>query len=163
MPWICLVSRILRKLQLIGEADECPPRCNEMFQEDGWTCGLWTARWVERSLRELRGEGRLRPASIKDAMVRGNEFIKKIKDAGIKPKAKAKPEAKAPAKPKVYKSVEPVFETLEQALKAALTCTKCLPTKHGTKGCRACMGECFEQIRQKGSKPAKPDEGGKPE
>ncbi len=145
-------TRILRRLKLIGEAEECPATANEAWQVDGWSCGLWAARWCERSLRELRGEARARPFSIKDCVVRGNEFIAKIKAAGLVPKAKAKAEAKAEptAKPeKVYKVAEPIFDTLEEALEAGKKCTKCLPTKFGTKGCRACMGEHFEQIRMK--------------
>ena len=93
----------------------------------------------------------MRQASVADVTARGNDFIARVKAAGIKPTAKA--ESKPESKLKVYKSVEPVFETFEQALTAATACSKCLPTKFGTKGCRACMGEWFEQIRQKGSKP----------
>ena len=139
-------TRILHRLEVIGKEDECPPRCNQAFQQDGWSCGLWVARWFERSLRELAGQARIVPFSLKDLTVRGNEFIKKIKDVGIEPKPKAKPE---PKPDKLYKSVEPVFATFEEALEAAKKCTKCLPTKFGTKGCRACMGEHFEQIRIK--------------
>ena len=96
----------------------------------------------------MRGEARVRPASIKDIRVRGNEFIKKLKDYASKPEPKAKPAPKAKA-PKEYKTNEPVFECLEDALEAAHKCTKCLYTKQGTKGCRACMGEWFEEIRLK--------------
>ena len=85
-------------------------------------------------------------------MVRANEFISKVKQAGIKPLAKAKPEAKAEVKAKIYKHIEPKFETLEQALEAAKSCKTCLPTKHFTKGCRACMGELFEEFRLRAKK-----------
>ncbi len=109
---------------------------------------MWACRWVERSLRELRGEARLPPPSLKDVITRGNEFIEKIKESGAKPKAAPKPK---PEKPKASSksSVEPKFETLEKALEAAHACSKCIATKFGTKGCRACMGELFEEIRQK--------------
>jgi hypothetical protein len=40
-------------------------------------------------------------------------------------------------------------ETFDHALAAGHLCTKCIGTKAGTKGCRACMGEWFEQIRKK--------------
>ena len=53
-----------------------------MYQKDGWSCGLWATRYIERSLRERRGEGRLPPASVHDMVVRSNEFIDKIKAAG---------------------------------------------------------------------------------
>ena len=144
---------------------------NELTQRDGWSCGLWVIRWIERSLRERRGEGRLPPPSIKTVVDRGNEWIDKIKSAGLseetraeakakaKARASAKTEAKAEAKrqaqrraTKTPKQIEPVFASLEEALEAASKCKKCLPTKYGTKGCRACMGEWFESIRQKGKK-----------
>ena len=88
---------------------------------------------------------------------RANEFIGKLKQARVKSsEAKAKAEAKAQATAKARarelarKPVEPVFASLEEALVAAQACTKCLPTRLGSKGCRACMGEFFEHIRQKG-------------
>ena len=141
------VEKILKNLHIVDEDFECPPRSNKLFQRDGWSCGIWACRWVERSLRELRGEGRSLPPSIKDCWVRGNEFIDKIKAAAPKPKAEPKPKAKPEPKPR--KIVEPTYDTLEKALEAAKKCSKCLPTKAGTKGCRACMGEWFEEIRQK--------------
>ena len=143
-------TRILRKLELIPEGESCPSKGNVTFQKDVWSCGLWSTRWFERSLRELRGEARAKPLSLERMVARGNEFLEKIQSAGIEPKAVAKAEPKAKDKPKkVYKQVEPVYETFEEALEAAKDCKKCLPTKFGTKGCRACMGEHFEQIRLK--------------
>ena len=157
-----MVERILRKLGIVGEDWRCPPRCNSSSQTDPWSCGLWATRYIERSLRERRGEGRSVPASISDMTSRANEFISKIKKAGqedlerqakakakAKSKAKAKAKAQAEADERARVQVEPVFETLEEALEAAKLCKKCLPTKFGTKGCRACMGEFFEQIRLK--------------
>jgi hypothetical protein len=44
---------------------------------------------------------------------------------------------------------ETQHETFDHALAAVHLCTKCIGTKAGTKGCRACMGESFEQIRKK--------------
>ena len=115
------------------------------------------------------------PPSLKAMQDRGNEFIYKIKEAGVseetraearakasargKAKAKAKGEAKQQAQRRATrkpKQIEPEFATLEEALEAAKLCKKCLPTKFGTKGCRACMGDFFEEIRQKG-KPEKPE------
>ena len=160
-----MVERILKNLHLVDETWVCPPRCNSSFQIQGWECGIWAVRYLERSRRERRGEGRLPPASLGEIVTRTNEFIEKIKAAGKedlekKAKAQAKAEAKAKAKAKAKasgeerarKQVEPVFATFEEALEAAKACKKCLPTKFGTKGCRACMGEWFEQIRIKGSK-----------
>ena len=158
-----MVERILKNLGLVDEGWLCPPRCNETFQVEGWECGLWATRYIERSRRERRGEGRLPPASIADMVTRTNYFIEQLKQAGKKglerenkakakaeAKAQAKAQAKAKAEARVRKQVEPVFASLEEALEAAKQCKKCLPTKFGTKGCRACMGEHFEQIRLKG-------------
>ena len=58
------------------------------------------------------------------------------------------------AAPRTYETHEPVHESLEKALEAAIACSKCLPTKAGTKGCRACMGDNFEAIRQRKARDA---------
>ena len=99
-------------------------------------------------------------------MARLNKFIEFLKGARADDAEKAsseakKKEAKAKAKAKASasaaevrrKKVEPQFETLEEALEAAQKCTKCLPTRAATKGCRTCMGEWFEEIRQRGRRP----------
>ena len=113
---------------------------------------MWCARWVERSLRKIRGEGASKPSSIPDTSRRANDFIETPKGARPKPKAKAKAEAKA----QVEKlQIEPVFDDFDEALEAAWKCSKCIPTKSGSKGCRACMGEHFEAIRQRGQAPTK--------
>ena len=135
----------------------CPPRVNETFQTDAWSCGLWSVRWIERSLRELRGEGRMAPPTIRDLMLRGNVYIENIKASEKKATAEAAAKAKAKAKAKAFssgtsmakKQIEPTFQTFEAALDASFECSKCYYTRVGTKGCRACMGEWFEQIRQK--------------
>ena len=154
-----VASMLLANLDL---AEELPPASNCRFQDDGWSCGLWVLRWIERELRSIFGEPRMPPASISDTMKRGNDFILKIKEApgraDIKAKAKAKSEeAKAAAeetkKKRDYKTYEQYHETFEDALKAALDCNKCLPNRMGGKGCRACMGEHFEEVRQRGHKP----------
>ena len=110
---------------------------------------MWASRWVERQLCESKGEDRLIPTSLAEMRNRANEFIAKIKDSKKDAPVEAKG-GKAPSKS--YLTHEPVHETLEEALFAASVCTKCLPTKAGTKGCRACMGEHFEAIRQRKSK-----------
>ena len=81
-----------------------------------------------------------------------NEFIEKIKAASDVPKAKAKPKAKgkAEAKDKPRKeNPEPKHETFDEALEAAKGCKKCTATLAGMKGRRACMGDFFEEIRQR--------------
>ena len=137
-----------RALHKLGVARTCPEPCNEAFQDDGWSCGVWCARWIERSLRRLRGEGARRPASISAARVRGNEFIEKLRAASTAPAPKPKP--KPAAKARAKKQIESMHESLEAALAAGQECNKCLPTLAGTKGCRECMGEFFEHIRQRG-------------
>ena len=110
---------------------------------------MWASRWVERQLRENKGEDRLIPTSLAEMRNRANEFIMKIKES----KMVAPVEAKGDTAPsKSYLTHEPAHETLEEALFAVSVCTKCLPTKAGTKGCRVCMGDFFEAIRQRKSK-----------
>ena len=75
----------------------------------------------------------------------------KIKSAGGE---KEKAEDKSEKLRKEYKSVEPEHSSFEKALDAAITCTKRVFTKAGPKGCRACMGEHFESIRQRRSRGA---------
>ncbi len=140
-------TRFLRGANLIKTPAEAPEPSNVMFQDDGWSCGLWATRWIERSLRERRAERRMPPPYIKSLCVRTNEFIDRLKKA--KPKAKAQPKAKDKPKNKVPRVSEPVHETFDHALAAGQLCTKCIGTKAGTKGCRACMGEWFEEIRKK--------------
>ena len=142
-------TRFLRGAKLIKAPAEAPEPSNETFQVDGWSCGIWATRSIERSLREHRGERRQPPRGIKPLCDRANEFIAKLKAAGTEPKAKAKAKAKPEPKGKVLKATEPIHATFEHALAAGYACTKCIPTKAGTKGCRACMGEWFETIRMK--------------
>ena len=147
-------TRILRKLEALAPGEVCPPRSNERFQIDGWSCGLWVARWVERALRELRGEGRQAPISIGISLSRANEFIRKLKDASDNPAAKAKAKAKAKgakaSKEEGPLAEEPKHASLDEALEAAKACSKCEIKKDGSKGCRGCMGEHFEAVRLKG-------------
>ena len=150
-------TRILRFLGLIGPAEHCPPRCNTTHQLDGWSCGLWVTRWIERSLREVLGEGRQAPVPIAQATARGNEFIQKLKEASDVPaKAKGKAKGKAKAKGTSKKPVDPLasepkqHKTYEEAAQAAEDCPKCLRQKDGSKGCRGCMGEWYELQRKKG-------------
>ncbi len=67
--------------------------------------------------------------------MRLNEFIWKLKP-DPRPKAKGRPKA-APAQP----------PSLEAAMLAALSCSKCRETKIGQKGCQKCMGDWFQTTR----------------
>ena len=42
---------------------------------------------------------------------------------------------------------EPTFDNFNDAMAAAVLCTRCTGTKNLTKGCRGCMGTWFEEIR----------------
>ena len=76
-------------------------------------------------------------------------IIAKIKEKAAKSVPKAAPALPpAPADPRI----ELYFDSLEDAMDAANKCSKCLPTKMGTKGCRTCMGKWFEEICQSGAK-----------
>ena len=161
-----VTTQFLRCLKFAKEDEDCPEPNNKTFQSNGWECGLFVARWMEARLRQFRGEQASRPASAKQQIARGNTFIEKVKGyspewleehgrvkfwkhAKAKAKAKAieeKVDTKAASK---RKHVEPTHKTLEDALKAGQECTKFIATKKGTKGCRACMGDWFEMIRQK--------------
>ena len=139
-----VATRILRNLRLIEPHEEAPLKSNKKHQEDGWSCGLWSCRWVERQLRENRGEARMVPMSFAEMRSRTNEFISKIKDVkGVGKKDETK------AGPRTYETHELARDSFEKALEAAIACSKWLPTKAGTKVCRACMGDRFETIRQR--------------
>ena len=134
--------------RFLGPGYELPQASNKRNQAGGWECGIFASNWVERSLRELLGEGRLPPISEKDQVDRANKLIQKLKEAidvVLKEKVKVK------AAPKLRMNPEPVWPTLEDALEAAQKCSKCIETKAGTKGCRVCMGEWLEHIHQKGN------------
>ena len=78
---------------------------------------------------------------------RANDFISKIKDVkGVGKMDETK------AAPPTHETHEPAHDSFEKALEVATACSKCLLTKAGTKGCRACMGDHFEVIRQRKSK-----------
>ena len=151
-------SRILQKLGVILDNEECPEPTNKSHQIDGFSCGLWVVRWIERDLREIRGEARHEPVSITDQTIRGKQFIQNIKKASLKADAKEENNSimKASAKKASIKAdakkdevtkttpaerAEPDWETIEEAKKAALACGKCRTRKDGGKGCRICMGE----------------------
>ena len=123
---------------------------------------MWTTRYLEQALREARNEGRTPPASLKFQRDRANKFIASLKAARdtredkvardakrAEDENKKKGLAKARSAQLLREKLEPVHETFDEAQKAASSCSKCLPTQHGTKGCRQCMGKWFEEIRQR--------------
>ncbi len=133
-------TKLLRNLKLIGPEEQAPPPSNTSRQSDGWSCGLWSSRWVERQIRENLGEPRLPPASLAEMTSRANEFISKIKEAsdnerGEKKRGGSRSEIGKPSPTHEQKHV-----TFEAAQANTFFCSKCLPTKAGTQGCRACMG-----------------------
>jgi hypothetical protein len=75
-----VATRMLPNLRLIEPHEEAPLKSNQKHQEDSWSCGLWACRWVERQLRENRGEVRMVPASFAEIRSRASELISKIKD-----------------------------------------------------------------------------------
>ena len=164
------VETILTRIGLVDPGWKCPPRVNRGYQQGGWECGLWASRYHEKALRGARFEGTTPPASIKDHTARLNKFIDNLKGARAQRdekaakevrkaegKAKVKAKAKASAAEALAKRVEPVHATLEQALLAGQKCPKCYHMLKGTKGCRTCMGEWFEEIRMRGVKPEPED------
>ena len=95
------------------------------------------------------------PVSIGVYSTRANEWIHRLRDASDNPaaKAKAKPKGKAKAKGKQAEdplAAEPKHASLDEAFEAAKACTKCEYNKDGSKGCRGCMEEHFEEVRRRG-------------
>ena len=154
------VEKILCNLGVVDASWKCPASATQDFQRDGWSCGLWSTRYLEQSLRGARNEGRTPPASLKFQRERANRFIASIKAARDAREEKATRDAKKAEDESKKKSLakarsaeilrertEPVYDTFEEAQEAASKCSKCLPTKRGSKGCRQCMGEWFEMVR----------------
>ncbi len=84
-------------------------------------CSLWVRRWVERQLRENRGEARMVPTSFAETRSRSNEFISKVKDVnGVGKKGETR------AAPRTYETREPARDSFErlsrQPLHAASLC-----------------------------------------
>ena len=131
---------LLRNLALIAPGDSLP-HSQAGAQSDGWSCGLWALKNLEEFLRTRRKE--IVQADITLAFLRSrlNFHITKLRP-GVPAPA---PKALAPSKAKAAK----VHATLEDALDAAQQCSKCRPTKLGTKGCQECMGAWFSELRQK--------------
>ena len=90
--------------------------------------------------------------SFSDACARGKDWIEKIKQASILVQYRDTPEPNTKTKDQQQDPLacEPKHKSFKDAQKAAQRCNKCVTTSNDSKGCRACMGEYFEQIRQKG-------------
>ena len=73
-------TKLCHNLNLIGAEELAPEASNSCKQVDGWSCGLWVCRWIERQIRENRGEARYPPPSLGECITRANEFITKLKD-----------------------------------------------------------------------------------
>ena len=87
---------ILENLGFVGPEYALPAPRNTSVQKDGWSCGIFASNWIERSLRELRGEGRAPKIGEKAFIERTNEFIEKIRAASdLPPKPTSKAKAKA--------------------------------------------------------------------
>ena len=133
---------IARRLGLLAADQQLQPPQNRRFQADGWSCGVWVARFWEDHLRERRGEPRTPVMPIARCIARANEFSEKIRKA--KGGAIADPDA-----PKLAPGPAE-HSSLEAAMEAAQACGKCRPRKDGQKGCSACMGEWFAFLRSRG-------------
>ena len=107
-------------------------------QIDGWSCGIWVARFWEECVRQRRGEPRMPVVPVSRTLARADEFMDKIRKAkGGQPGGDGPKPLAGPVN----------WATLEDALTAAHLCAKCRPRKDGMKGCRTCMGKWFDEIR----------------
>ena len=139
------------------EAIEKRPRDNMLFQDDGWRCGYWVIKWIETKLRRIRGEPGTPDLTLDDGVKRLTRFIMKLKQSGLKLSEQAIAETMDDVRVKVKERQEkgkvrktvvfPEHQTLEETLAAGMRCTRCVATKLCTKGCKACMGKWFEEIR----------------
>ena len=112
-----------------------PPRNNTQRQSDSWSCGYWTAFFLEWALWQRvkthnpnQAASPPRQLKLQRAIDRANAFITTIKEVAAKPGI-----------------------TKEEALKAAESCTKCRINNWGHKGCSQCMGEWFIDQSKRGS------------
>ena len=91
-------------------------------QSDCWSCGLWNLRHMETRLVNFLGEPPTPALSLESTLLRLNDFCQRLnpslkkKSAGSLPAVTSGPAA-----------------SLEDALAAAVLCTKCKPTKLGYK------------------------------
>ncbi len=117
---------------------------NREWQSDSWSCGLWTLRWIERALRDLRGEGtRCKPfaamaslGALNRLALSLNKLVAPSASGSGRPSGDSVCGWKPPPPPQDY----------QDALARAALCTKCR-----MQGCRWCMGDWFvPRVEQQG-------------
>ena len=114
-------ERLCKNLGLLAETTALPK--NEPGpQKDGWSCGLQVISKVEVLMREWRKEGPTLLVPIEEVAERLNEYLRKLRKD---------------------------LATFEEALQVGLRCTRCKPTKKGSKGCKYCMGHWFKDVRER--------------
>ena len=129
---------LLRNLVMLTPVENLP-HSQVGPQRDAWSCGLWALKNLEDFLRARRKEIVQADMTIHLVLTRLNNHITKLRP-GVAP-----PKPSAPARGKTTR----VHATLEEALEAAQACRKCRPTKMAIKGCQECMGDWFQEIRQR--------------
>ena len=133
-------TRVARRLCLLPEGQDLP-KSLPGDQKDGWSCGLFVLQKSEIQIRRFRGELPSVPPSIPQIRQRVNVWIQKLHEA-VQPKFPPKAPANARKRPPPA--------TFDEALARGIECTKCRPSKlQPVKGCSACMGDWFEEIRQR--------------
>jgi hypothetical protein len=135
-------------------------------QTDGWSCGLHAQRYIEVTRRIAAKEipQPIQPITVvrdfaNQLILKVRAFCKYERSVGV-PGAKPGAAAKGKAKPKPKPAAKPVSKaplaSFEDALAAAMHCTKCRVRTRGpmlgTKGCKHCMGQFFADVQVKFSK-----------
>ncbi len=131
-------TKLLRNLKLIGPEEQAPPPSNTSRESNGWSCGLWSSRWVERQIRENLGEPRLPPASLAEMISRANEFISKIKEASDNERGQAK---RGNSTSEIGKP-SPTHEQEHQTFEVFSATSVCLPKQAPRRSCRPARSSC---------------------
>ena len=121
---------------------QCPAPSNRRFQQDGWSCGLWSIQLMEESLRQYRREPlHIQLVSLRELAARFNKFIQSMNDIAVPlPPVPAAPLPVVPV-PLAGPPATSMF-TPEAAQLAAQSCSKCRQ-----KGCSHCMKQWFAPRR----------------
>jgi hypothetical protein len=158
-------AAIVQRLGLLPPGSVVAPS-EPGLQRDGWSCGSWVLSMMDQELRHFRTELPTPPPTIGQVRSRLNEFISKLYQVlpqgppaadtstlaltAMVPASAGQPSPETSAGPEsaVRSALEP--RTFEEALERGRQCTKCRQSvREPVKGCRACMGHWFEQIRQR--------------